>query len=145
MADTTSTTSKFRGTKQIDKYVFDHENHIGKGSFSTVYKGFNIETNELVAVKVVDTTIFKNNYHTKLLISEIEALKNLRSEHIVRFYDMKSTKNNVYIFMEFCGDGDLYSLTNGKKLPEAEAKEYLIQLVEAVSYTHLTLPTIYSV
>lgn len=40
--------------KRIDKYLFNMNSIIGKGSFGTVYRGRNMETNEIVAIKVME-------------------------------------------------------------------------------------------
>lgn len=39
--------------KKVHVYLFDFELLLGKGSFSKVYKGINLNTNDEVAVKIV--------------------------------------------------------------------------------------------
>ncbi len=41
------------GRKRIGKYIVDLNDRLGAGSFASVYRGFNDETKEPVAVKIV--------------------------------------------------------------------------------------------
>jgi hypothetical protein len=41
------------GRKRIGKYVVDMNDRLGSGSFASVYRGFNDDTKETVAVKIV--------------------------------------------------------------------------------------------
>ncbi len=46
--------------KKIQSYSYGLDDAIGKGYSSQVYKGKNDETNESVAVKVIDLKMLKN-------------------------------------------------------------------------------------
>jgi serine/threonine-protein kinase ULK/ATG1 len=51
----------------------------------------------------------------------------------VKLIDVKKTKNNLYLFMEYCEDGTLSDLINAKKaLPEAEALAIFSQIVKGM-------------
>ena len=43
----------------------------------------------------------------ELLKSEIAALKEIQSEHVVKFIDILETINNCYLVLEYCEGGDL--------------------------------------
>lgn len=43
----------FNSTRDPEE-LFQRQERIGKGSFGEVYKGINLETNETVAIKVID-------------------------------------------------------------------------------------------
>lgn len=51
-----------------------------------------------------------------VLTNEIQNLKRLKSENILKLYDVFQTYNNTYIITEFCDQGDLgtYIKKNGK-------------------------------
>eukprot|EP01017_Pseudomicrothorax_dubius_P036471 TRINITY_DN5223_c0_g4_i2.p1 TRINITY_DN5223_c0_g4~~TRINITY_DN5223_c0_g4_i2.p1 ORF type:complete len:458 (+),score=117.47 TRINITY_DN5223_c0_g4_i2:69-1442(+) len=118
--------------KRIDQYAYNDENVLGKGQFGTVYRGQNTQTGEAVAIKVIGMRVLENEYIAKLLINEIDALKKLRCQHIVRFIDLKITKNNIYLVTEFCDGGDLSAyLAKRKRLREEEVVELLDQICEA--------------
>ena len=44
-----------------------------------------------------------------VLMNEIETLKRLKNENILRLYDVYNTVNNTYIITEYCDSGDLGS------------------------------------
>lgn len=60
--------------KVIENYSYALTDAIGKGFSSVVYRGRNDETNEIVAIKVIDKKGLKTPLHYQLLRSEVEAL-----------------------------------------------------------------------
>lgn len=44
-------------------------------------------------------------------------MKKVKSENLVAFYDCKITKNNIYIFMEYCNGGNLTEYLKKKYRP----------------------------
>jgi serine/threonine-protein kinase ULK/ATG1 len=110
---------------------------VGEGSYASVYWGKSLETVETVAVKVIDKKLFVNAYNLKNIQSEIDIMKKVSHENIVKLHDIYQTTNNMYIITEFCEEGDLYHyLEKKKKLPESEAKKYLKQLMKGAEYLH---------
>lgn len=61
--------------KKIDKYLFNLQEKIGEGSFSRVYRGTNIETNQTVAVKKVRVSDVKSKIARRLLDCEVSILR----------------------------------------------------------------------
>lgn len=91
-------------------------NHLlGKGSFASVFLGRLITDDTLTAVKVIDKKIFANQYNLKNIQSEIDIMKNIQHENIVKLMDVYQTANNMYIITELCEEGDLRSLLKKKK------------------------------
>lgn len=97
--------------------------NIGKGYSSQVFRGRNDVTgtihsnsDETVAIKVIDMKMIKGEVHKNLLASEIDVLKILKnSENIIEVYDIYNTKNNTYIITELCDGGDLSKLISSRK------------------------------
>jgi serine/threonine protein kinase len=50
-----------------------------------------------VAVKVIDKKIFSNAYNVKNIQSEIDIMKKVSHDNIVKLYDIYQTSNNMYI------------------------------------------------
>ena len=69
----------------------------GQDSYAMVYLGREIETTEQVAVKVIDKKIFSNAYNVKNIQSEIDIMKKVSHQNIVKLYDIYQTMNNMYI------------------------------------------------
>jgi len=60
-------------------------------------------------------------------------LKSCDNPNIIKLYDLKKTANNFYLILEYCNEGDLMVYLKQKKnLPEDEAVEYLVQILNAV-------------
>ncbi|CAD8116494.1 unnamed protein product [Paramecium sonneborni] len=93
--------------KVIENFSYALTDAIGKGFSSIVYRGRNDETNETVAIKVIDKKGLKTPLHYQLLTSEVEALSQLNSNNIMRLYKVYYTENNTYLITEFCDSGDL--------------------------------------
>jgi serine/threonine protein kinase len=58
-------------TKKIQNYYFNLNDILGKGSFSTVYRGIEEKTEEVVAVKVIELNKIESPTLKELLYSEI--------------------------------------------------------------------------
>lgn len=110
---------------------------MGQGSYAAVYLGRAIDGGEPVAVKVIDKKIFSNAYNVKNIQSEIDIMKKVSHENIVRLHDIYQTANNMYIVTELCPDGDLLRLLQKRKrLPEQQAKAYLRDIMAGAKYLH---------
>ena len=53
----------------------------------------------------------------QMLVSEVNLLRELKHQHIVRYYDRIIDRSNstLYIIMEYCENGDLASIINKMK------------------------------
>ncbi len=50
----------------------------------------------------------------KSLKNEIEVMKSLKSQHVVRMFDVLEDATTYYIVLEFCADGDLEHFINSR-------------------------------
>lgn len=115
--------------KVVDNYVL--ERVIGKGQFGEVFKGYNKVTGEDIAVKTVSRANLKGKFY-ELLENEIKVLRTCNNPNIIKLYDIKKTKNNIYLILEYCNEGDLMEFLKGKgRLVEEEAIEFFVQIVSA--------------
>ena len=53
----------------------------------------------------------------QMLVSEVNLLRELKHQHIVRYYDriIDRSKTTIYIIMEYCDGGDLAQLISYTK------------------------------
>ena len=42
-------------------------------------------------------------------------LKKLKHENLILMYDFRITRNNIYMFLEYCKDGDLHNYMKAQK------------------------------
>ncbi len=71
---------------------------------------------------------------------EAQALKRLSHPNIIKLYHAFLWKNFVVLIMENVAGGELLKYVNekgaGEGLPEKEARDFFVQLTEAVEYCH---------
>jgi serine/threonine protein kinase len=98
-----------------------------------VHKG----TGRKVAIKIMSKKDM-NNQDLELLKTEIEILKICQHPNIVRLIDVFENVDFVYVIMEYCAGGDLFSYIEkrGFRLPEAQACQIIHKLSTAVYYIH---------
>ena len=92
------------------KYIIE-ENEIGKGAFSTVYKGKCKNKEDFVAIKKIKFSCL-NSYRKKIVENEILIHKKLDNKNIVKFIHVFHTVNNLYIVLEYCNFGTLTNFIN---------------------------------
>ncbi|CAD8070866.1 unnamed protein product [Paramecium sonneborni] len=111
--------------KVIENFSYALTDAIGKGFSSIVYKGRNDQTNEIVAIKVIDKKGLKTPLHYQLLKSEVEALSQLNSPNIMRLYKVYYTENNTYLITEYCDSGDLGQLVSKQGIQKESSMQKL--------------------
>lgn len=116
----------------IGSYSFS-KTPIGKGSYSLVYCGKNMITDELVAIKRI---IFMKNEEKDRIEKEINIMKSLQHKNIIKLYDVVYDDSSINIVMEYCEFGDLSTFLSSKPLKEKYAKKIMIQIKDAVKYLY---------
>lgn len=137
----------------IESYVYSID-PIGRGSFSTVYKGFDTKRDQIIAIKQIDLEAFPKDDLKQRLIAEVRLLTQLEHRNIVRFIDFLASSSilaqyqidgNVidsdrycYIVLEYGRDGDLSTLLKHKRrFTEDEARNYTQQIATGLEYLQL--------
>ncbi|XP_039712675.1 maternal embryonic leucine zipper kinase isoform X2 [Pteropus medius] len=108
---------------------------IGTGGFAKVKLACHILTGEMVAIKIMD----KNALGSDLprIKMEIEALKNLKHQHICQLYHVLETANKIFMVLEYCPGGELFDyIISQDRLSEEETRVVFRQIVSAVAYVH---------
>ena len=123
----------------------NHRNKLGKGSFSSVYKGqYNgptnkhLANNDNVAIKIINT--YGLNHKDLEIINNETRIMNMLKEnnhpHIIKCVDTLQTSKCTYIMMELCDAGDL-AVIMIKPIKEDYVKMYFIQLINGLKFLHL--------
>lgn len=97
----------------------------------------NTETNESVAIKILEKEKIQKQKMGEQIKREISILKLIRHKYIVNLIEVLASPSKIFIVLELVTGGELFDkiVTLGK-LDEATARYYFLQLVEGVMYCH---------
>jgi SNF-related kinase len=88
-----------------------------------------------VAIKIVELNSLKSKKLEELLFSEIEILKKLRHNNVLKCHEVFTSNRNCYIITELCNEGDLESkLRTRKTMKETEAENYIRDIFRGLLY-----------
>ncbi|KAJ0004509.1 hypothetical protein NQD34_010723 [Periophthalmus magnuspinnatus] len=108
---------------------------LGEGAYGEVRLLVNRQTEEAVAVKVIDTSQSKECAEN--VKKEICVHKSLNHQNIVRFYGQRHEGPITYLFLEYCSGGELFDrIEPDVGMPEKDAHRFFKQLTGAVEYLH---------
>jgi len=125
-----------RKSKQKGPYLMGDT--IGEGAFAKVKVAVHMQTNEKVAIKILDKDkTFKEEEDIERVQKEIDILKKLKHKNIIQLYEIMESKKNLYIVMEYCEGKELFDyIVKKKKLPEMEACKFFQEIINALEYLH---------
>ncbi|XP_049599599.1 serine/threonine-protein kinase Chk1 isoform X2 [Syngnathus scovelli] len=108
---------------------------LGEGAYGEVKLLVNRQTEEAVAVKVIDT--LQGEECAENVKKEICVHKMLKHSNIVRFYGHRKEGNTVFLFLEYCIGGELFDrIEPDVGMDEKDAHKFFQQLLSAVEYLH---------
>ena len=148
-------------TKMVAPQAWLKGARIGSGSFGNVYLGMNAHTGELMAVKQVNilpnillqqgsaeerkkyaplrgkTTIQNSKRMVDALQHEMNLLKELHHENIVRYYGSSQEGDNLNIFLEYVPGGSVASMLNNYgPFEESLIVNFTRQVLIGLAYLH---------
>jgi len=116
-----------------DKYIMGEE--IGRGGFSVVREATCREDGEKYAVKIVEKTLIQDEI--KLLRREIEIMKQVEHENILKLIEIFEDDEKVYIVMELVDGSELFDrIVNKGYYSEKSTVHIVKQILNAVKYLH---------
>ena len=112
---------------------------IGKGSFGSVYQVTSVRTQQVFALKVIDTRSLKMKgaYDETKLLREVFTLRSLKHPNIVQLFDVFHSSDSLFIVMELVIGIDLFDLIVAKNGLDLRAGRFLFhQLASALAFIH---------
>ena len=115
---------------------------LGSGAFGEVYLSSKNGTTKKFATKKIKRYLIDQPGINKYLMNEIMNLKKLNHPNIVKFEEIKKTKENYYIVTEYINGGDLFNCLENyqkkysKPFPEEIVQYLMIQIIDAIKYIH---------
>ena len=111
---------------------------IGQGAFGKVFHALNLDNGEFMAVKQIlggDDSQIKKSIES--LQREIELLKELDHDNIVRYLGYENKDNTFNVFLEYISGGSISScLVKCGKFPENIARSFAAQILCGLEYLH---------
>ncbi|ODN06061.1 Testis-specific serine/threonine-protein kinase 1 [Orchesella cincta] len=132
----------------LNAYLYHHGYRMGKligeGSYSKVRlcprrsdTEDGQEKDPAVACKVINKRKASSDFVNKFLPRELQIVSKIKHLNIVRVYDVVEFDNHVYIFMDYCNNGDLLEYVKQRGfIKEARSQHYFRQVLSAVKYLH---------
>jgi len=129
-----SKTKAIKSDKDVDT-IFRRTEVIGRGKFGIVYKGYNIKTKQIYAIKVLN--LDSDSDEVEDVQREIQFLASLKQmPNITRYYGSYLQNTSLWIIMEYCAGGSLRSLLRPGKIEEKYLGVIMRELLIALSFIH---------
>lgn len=110
---------------------------LGRGAYSLVYKVKDRISNEFFALKIIDKMKLSQQRLNKRLKNEISLQTELSHECIVKLFDYFEDQENVYLLLELCSGGELFThIKTESRLSEDETRLLMSQLVDGIAFMH---------
>ena len=131
-----NTIRKIVGYSNLNE-IYEIRQVLGKGKFGLVKLGIHRGNGRKVAIKIINKKLV-TAIDVQQVKTEIDILKIAKHPNIIQLYDVFENENYIYIIMEYCAGGDLFSYIEkrGFRLPETRAAEIIHKLSTAVFFLH---------
>ncbi|XP_041373617.1 serine/threonine-protein kinase Chk1-like [Gigantopelta aegis] len=108
---------------------------LGEGAYGEVKLAVNNETQEAVAVKIINldrASTAEDNIRKEVCVHRM-----LTHERIIKFYGFRKDGRVQYLFLEYATGGELFDrIEPDVGMPQLDAQKYFKQLVSGVDYLH---------
>lgn len=108
---------------------------IGRGKFGTVYKGLDLATKKLVAIKVLNLDTEQDEVSE--VQKEIQFLSQIKSiPNVTHYYGSYLNGHNLWIVMDYCAGGSVRTLLLPGPLEEKFISVIARELLQALQFIH---------
>ena len=109
---------------------------IGEGSFGKVHLVKHNIGGMVRAMKTIKKICVDDYSNEASVLNELNILKKLDHQNIVKIFEFYSDSNNYYLIMEYCPGGDLFQLMEKSIFNEAQVACIMYQILSVVNYCH---------
>ena len=122
---------------RIEDYLITKE--LGKGSCAVVKLATHKMTKDKFAIKIYTKEFLLDPQKRNVVKNEINILKQLDNEYIMKLYEEIDTPNYLYLVMEYINGIPLIDILNNENkcnISQERATKLIIQIIKGVIYLH---------
>ena len=111
---------------------------LGQGTSGQVRLAINVETQQKVAIKIINKEIFASKPSLQVKVQREIALMHLADHpHLLKLIDVLESPRHLYIVVEYAAKGELFNfLVEHKSLDEGMAMKFFRQIIYGLEYLH---------
>lgn len=113
---------------------------LGDHSYSSIFKAENLETHDIVALKLMKKRFY--TWQECMSLREIKVLRTLQHPNILRLKEVIRNKDELSLVYEYYPENLFKYYQNlrdkGKSLTETQIRHYISQILTCVNYLHKT-------
>lgn len=108
---------------------------LGDGTCGCVYKAFNVETYEIVAVKKMKRKFYF--WEECMNLREVKALRKLNHPNIIKLKEVVRENNELFFIFEYM-EHNLYHIMRERQIPfsEGEIRSFMSQMLQGLAHMH---------
>ncbi|EDQ92348.1 uncharacterized protein MONBRDRAFT_13270, partial [Monosiga brevicollis MX1] len=119
------------------KHDFNFVKLLSAGAYGGVWLAVHRDTSERVAIKVLKKKDMMDKNVVRQVMAEKNILQFARSPFLINLWCSFTTKESLYMVMEYASGGDLAAyLKMCERLPVDQARRYIAETILAVEYIH---------
>jgi len=116
---------------------FELLEEVGRGTMGTVFKAYDKQLDEIVALKVLSERFSEDEEAQERFRLEVKSARRLSHPNVVRIHDLGEEGGRKYISMEYVDGGDLKKLLAAQKhLSVSQVIEFILQIGSALAAAH---------
>lgn len=121
----------------LHRYGYILGRTLGSGAYAKVKSAHAIRMNRQVAVKIINRKGAPKDLLGKFLPREVDSLRAVNHENVIRLHEVIFTENQVYLIVEMAENGDLLEYINARKhLHEGVSQRFFTDLTNAMVKCH---------